>query len=572
MMNQGTVSAARRMQRILWLALPLLVAALMPASASAADLTFVGQFGGVIGSGPGQFVNPDDLAVDSAGNVYVADTSNNRIQKFTADGQFLTQFGTLGTGAGQLTNPNAVAVDSAGNVYVADRSNHRVMQFNSVGGFVRGWGWSVSDTTLAFQVCTTLCEIGIPVNSSTSNGGLNAPHAIAVDASGDVYVSEFFGDQRVQRFAPTPTPSVVSFVAGWGAPGSAPGQFARPVGLALDSTPNVFVADRDNSRVQKFTTTGGFLAIIGSLGSGAGQLNQVEDVAVDPAGNVFVADGNNRRIEKFTAGGVFLASYGLYQPGAGDFVPAAIAFSPQGDLYVIDSQAGHNFRILRLREPTAQQQPPPPPGGGLTGPVLGLPGPVLGKRVNVGVVKGNVFVSPPPGAARASASVPGLKGRQFTPLRGVRQIPVGSLLDTRKGTVDLTSATNATGAAQSGKFSAGVFQVLQSSSAAARGLTELRLKGSSFRKCRTAGHGKTATAARHSRRTVRRLSGNANGRFRTRGQYSAATVRGTIWETTDRCDGTLVKVSRGSVAVRDFRRKKTITVRAGKRYLAQAPK
>jgi hypothetical protein len=209
---------------------------------------------------------------------------------------------------------------------------------------------------------------------------------------------------------------------------------------------------------------------------------------------------------------------------------------------------------------------------GLPVQVAGLPAPVLGRRVNARVVKGEVFVSLPPGAARASASVPGLKGRQFVALRAARQIPVGSLLDTRKGTVGLTSATDARGATQSGQFAAGVFQVLQSRSPGARGLTELRLKGSSFSKCRTAGHGKTATAARHSRRKVRRLRANAKGRFRTRGQYSAATVRGTVWETTDRCDGTLVKVSRGSVAVRDFRRKKTITVRAGKRYLARARK
>ena len=67
---------------------------------------------------------------------------------------------------------------------------------------------------------------------------------------------------------------------------------------------------------------------------------------------------------------------------------------------------------------------------------------------------------------------------------------------------------------------------------------------------------------------MRRLSGNANGRFRTRGRHSAATVRGTIWVTADRCDGTLTRVKRGRVAVRDLRRRRTVVVRAGKSYLA----
>ena len=74
-----------------------------------------------------------------------------------------------------------------------------------------------------------------------------------------------------------------------------------------------------------------------------------------------------------------------------------------------------------------------------------------------------------------------------------------------------------------------------------------------------------------SRRAIRRLRASAKGRFRTRGRYSAATVRGTTWSVTDRCDGTLTKVTKGKVAVRDFRRKKTIIVKAGKSYLARAP-
>jgi hypothetical protein len=114
----------------------------------------------------------------------------------------------------------------------------------------------------------------------------------------------------------------------------------------------------------------------------------------------------------------------------------------------------------------------------------------------------------------------------------------------------------------------GTFQVLQARS----GLTELRLKGSSFRGCgrRSSASGswwqRAAKAALQvRRRTVRRLRSNATGSFRTRGRHSAATVRGTVWETTDRWDGTLTKVARGSVVVRDFRRRTNVVVRAGKR-------
>jgi hypothetical protein len=210
--------------------------------------------------------------------------------------------------------------------------------------------------------------------------------------------------------------------------------------------------------------------------------------------------------------------------------------------------------------------------------------PVYGRRFNVEPIKGDVFVSVPPGTARASAkarasiTVPGIKGRDFIPLREARQVPVGSLLDTRKGTVRLQSARNKNGATQASEFVGGVFQVLQSGKTSAKGLTELRLKGASFRSCGRTGKrtkGKksdlNANAARRSKRRIRRLRGNGKGRFRTRGRYSSATVRGTIWTVTDRCDGTLTKVSRGRVAVRDLRKRKTKTLRAGKSYLARAP-
>lgn len=187
--------------------------------------------------------------------------------------------------------------------------------------------------------------------------------------------------------------------------------------------------------------------------------------------------------------------------------------------------------------------PPPPPG----------PSPVFAKAVTVGAVSGRVLVKLP------------ASGQKFVRLTSVLQIPVGSLLDTSRGKVRLTSASSK-GALQSGDFTGGVFQVLQARRE--KGLTELRLKDASASACRRARSG--AVAAR-SRSVLSRLRAKARGRFRTRGRYSAATVRGTQWTTTDRCDGTLTHVTTGVVAVRDFRARRNITLRAGKSYLARAP-
>ena len=187
--------------------------------------------------------------------------------------------------------------------------------------------------------------------------------------------------------------------------------------------------------------------------------------------------------------------------------------------------------------------------------------PTLGATANAKAVKGEVLVGIPSRGARASQ-----KGVKFVPLEEARSIPIGSFLDTTKGTVALTTAANRAGKTQSGRFSAGLFQILQSRKRAAKGLTELRMKGSSagFKACDSAG-----ARAALSRRAIRRLRANAKGRYRTRGRHSAATVRGTTWTVTDRCDGTLTTVKRGEVAVRDFRLEKTIVLTAGKSYLAR---
>ena len=181
-----------------------------------------------------------------------------------------------------------------------------------------------------------------------------------------------------------------------------------------------------------------------------------------------------------------------------------------------------------------------------------------------------------PGRATLKMQLPA--AHRFVPLMDHVNLPVRSLIDTNAGQAKVTTTTiSSRRRRQSGVFSGGLFQVLQARKRRDRGITELRLKGSSFSGCRspaprTNTRGRSgAVASRLSRRTIRRLRGSAKGRFRTRGRHSAATVRGTKWTMADRCDGTLTTVTRGKVAVRDFRRRKTIALRRGKSYLARAP-
>ena len=204
--------------------------------------------------------------------------------------------------------------------------------------------------------------------------------------------------------------------------------------------------------------------------------------------------------------------------------------------------------------PAGATGPPPPPAPLTLDDLPPLTNADVGRFAQVEPRRGTVLVS--------------LDGVTFLPLAEAGEIPVGSFVDARRGTVRLRSATGRNDGSQTGEFSQGLFQLLQSRARGDRGLTELRLKGGSFKRCGASG-GRSASAAL-SRRAVRRLRSNATGRFRTRGRNSSATVRGTIWTTTDRCDGTLTSVKRGRVAVRDFRRRRTVVVRKGESYLARA--
>ncbi len=177
-----------------------------------------------------------------------------------------------------------------------------------------------------------------------------------------------------------------------------------------------------------------------------------------------------------------------------------------------------------------------------------LPAPTPGQDVNATPIAGDVLVK--------VAGTP-----QFVPLTVPSLVPVGSQFDATKGRVQLTAA-RAGGITDTSQFYDGTFQVSQPTPTA---IAELRLVLGDFSVCSLP----SFTAADKNKRRVRRLWGSGKGKFRTRGRYSSATVRGTVWRTEDRCDGTLTQVQEGSVTVRDIGRKKDIVVRAGKSYLAE---
>jgi hypothetical protein len=184
------------------------------------------------------------------------------------------------------------------------------------------------------------------------------------------------------------------------------------------------------------------------------------------------------------------------------------------------------------------------------------PPPQSGHAVDVSPVSGTVLVK--------------LAGQNtFTRLTAGEQIPVGATVDTTHGRVALVSATNTHGAKQTADFYDGAFVVGQKRGQA---LTSLKLTGGNFAGCGAgkAGdvHGPLAQIAR--RRPRRQVWGSGHGSFSTSGRSASATVRGTIWLTQDDCEGTLIRVKRGVVTVKDLVRHKTIIVRAPHSYFAAA--
>jgi hypothetical protein len=189
-----------------------------------ATITFVTKWG-EWGMGDGQFDFAYAVAVGAHDSVYVADTSQHRIQKFTPEGEFVTKWGVEGLSDGQFNFPWGIATATDGDVYVADTGNDRIQRYTSKGEFVTKWG------------------IG-----GVGDGQFEAPNGIAVAADGSVYVVDT-GNYRIQKFT-----SDGEFVGKWGSEGSGDGQFNTPENVSVGPDGNVYVSDYGNHRIQKFTS------------------------------------------------------------------------------------------------------------------------------------------------------------------------------------------------------------------------------------------------------------------------------------------------------------------------------
>jgi hypothetical protein len=300
-----------------------------------------------------QFDYPYDIAIDSSGNLFVADRDNEKIRKITPAGEVTTFAGlglagsTDGTGtAARFNGPRGLAFDGSGNLFVADTNNHKIRKITPAG------------------VVSTFAGSGSQGNTDGTGtaASFRFPRGIAIDSSDNLYVVDV-GNHTVRKITPA---GVVTTFAGSGSSGSTDGtgtaaSFNAPNEITIDSSGNLFVADTNNNKIRKITPAGVVTTVAGSSAAGytdatgtAARFYRPFGITIDSSGNLFVADYNNHKIRKITPAGVVTTVAGS---SAGDTDatgtaarfdgPIGITIDSSGNLFVADA-SNHKIRKIDL--------------------------------------------------------------------------------------------------------------------------------------------------------------------------------------------------------------------------------
>jgi DNA-binding beta-propeller fold protein YncE len=270
------------------------------------------------------------VATDSQDRVFVFNRGDHPVAVFDPEGRLLCSWGT-----GLFTNPHGITIADDDSVYLTDDHGHVVHRFTPEGKLLASMGTRErpSDTGATSIDYRTIRHAGPPFNFPTN---------LAIGPNGDWYISDGYGNARIHRFSPDGT-----LKHSWGEPGSGPGQFHVPHGIAIDKQGTIYVADRENSRLQLFSPDGDFLKEWPEIARPC-------EVAIDDKGRVFVAelgyragmwpgttapfpDAPGGRVSIFDASGKLLARFGGgdHPFDAGDFfAPHDIWIDSQGSFYV----------------------------------------------------------------------------------------------------------------------------------------------------------------------------------------------------------------------------------------------
>ena len=284
-----------------------------------------------------QIINGEKIIVDSSYKIINDNTYGFVVDSYRTDLPIVIDplIASTFVGGGSTDDARGLVIDSSGNIFISGRAA------------------SAFPTTSA----TFLSKFG---SSGTGDGQFNISHLIAIDNSGNIYVTDN-SNHRVQKFD-----SSGNFLLKFGTSGTGTGQLKDPSGIAIDSSGNIYVADFTNHRVQKFNSSGTFLSMfgfgvddgtaafqtctsscqIGISGSGDGQFSFPHGVTIDSSDNLYVAGGNNHRVQKFDSSGTFLSKFGTSGTAEGQFnFPGDIAFDSSGNIYVSDI---NNYRVQKF--------------------------------------------------------------------------------------------------------------------------------------------------------------------------------------------------------------------------------